>query len=107
MTSAISNLPKNIRCRSVWSFKPKDKDLTADGLTEAYVDEGVMLDSGEFSGTANIAGKEKIAAHAEAHGWGKNSDSLSPARLGCVASTLLGHADSDYLLRQVRRRAGA
>ncbi|HYA29880.1 MAG TPA: class I tRNA ligase family protein, partial [Acidobacteriota bacterium] len=41
--------------------------------TEAFVDEGVMADSGSFSGTANVAGKEKIAAFAEASGWGKKA----------------------------------
>ncbi len=52
-------------------IQAQDKNLSADGLTEAYVDQGVMRDSGEFSGTANIAGKEMIAAYAEAHGFGK------------------------------------
>ena len=54
-------------------IQPKDGKLTAATLSEAYVDEGVMADSGEFSGTANIAGKEKIAAFAEAKGWGKKA----------------------------------
>ena len=52
---------------------PKDKQLSADVLSEAYVDEGVMRDSGEFSGTANVAGKEKIAVFAEANGFGKKA----------------------------------
>ena len=54
-------------------IQPKDKELTASGLAEAYVDEGVMYDSGEFSGTSNVAGKEKIAAFAEARGFGKKA----------------------------------
>jgi leucyl-tRNA synthetase len=52
-------------------IQPLDRALTPDAMTEAYVDEGVMVQSGEFSGLANIAGKEKIATHAEAKGWGK------------------------------------
>jgi len=54
-------------------IQPKNKDLSAESLTEAYVDEGVMRDSGEFSGTPNVAGKAKIAAYAEAKGFGKKA----------------------------------
>jgi len=54
-------------------IQPENRDLSADSLIEAYVDEGVMRDSGEFSGTLNVAGKEKIAAFAEAHGIGKKA----------------------------------
>ena len=42
-------------------------------MAKAYVDDGLMRDSGEFSGTANVAGKEKIAAFAEAKGFGKRA----------------------------------
>ena len=54
-------------------IQPKDQELHGDTLKEAYVDEGVMRDSGEFSGTANVAGKEKIAVYAEAKGFGKKA----------------------------------
>jgi leucyl-tRNA synthetase len=54
-------------------IQPQNRELKESELTEAYVDEGVMVDSGEFSGLANIEGKEKIAAHAESKGWGKKS----------------------------------
>ncbi len=50
-----------------------DHKLTADNLTEAYVDDGVMVDSGIFSGLASAAGKEKIAAYAEEKNWGKKA----------------------------------
>jgi leucyl-tRNA synthetase len=52
-------------------IQPADRSLTAAALTEAYVDEGVMVESGAFSGLGNVEGKEKIAAHAESQGWGK------------------------------------
>jgi leucyl-tRNA synthetase len=48
-----------------------DRGLTAVALTEAYVDQGVMIESGEFSGLSNIVGKERIAEYAELKGWGK------------------------------------
>jgi leucyl-tRNA synthetase len=54
-------------------IQPNDRKLILAEMTEAYVDEGVMADSGIFSGTPNIAGKEKIAAFAEANGFGKKA----------------------------------
>jgi leucyl-tRNA synthetase len=47
--------------------------LTEAELTEAYVADGMMVDSGEFSGLASTEGKEKIAAHAQSKGWGKKA----------------------------------
>ncbi|MGH7854969.1 MAG: leucine--tRNA ligase, partial [Candidatus Binatia bacterium] len=52
-------------------IQPADRALTAASMTEAYVDEGVMVDSGDFSGLPNTEGKEKIAAHADSQGWGR------------------------------------
>ena len=54
-------------------IQPKDQELYGETLREAYVDEGVMRDSGEFTGTPNVAGKEKIAGFAEAKGLGKKA----------------------------------
>jgi leucyl-tRNA synthetase len=54
-------------------IQPNDRKLTVAEMAEAYVDDGVMLDSGSFSGTANVAGKEKIATFAEAKGFGKKA----------------------------------
>ena len=61
----------HLRIRVV--IRPRDGELRAENLAEAYVDEGVMVESGEFSGTPNLEGKEKIAAHAEQKGWGKKA----------------------------------
>ena len=52
-------------------IQPPEQTVPADTMTEAYVDEGMMIESGEFSGLANVAGKEKIAEHAQTKGWGK------------------------------------
>jgi leucyl-tRNA synthetase len=54
-------------------IQTRDHKLTADNLTEAYVDDGVMVDSGIFSGLASAAGKERIAAYAEEKNWGKKA----------------------------------
>ena len=52
-------------------IQPADRSLTAASMNEAYVDAGVMVDSGSFSGLANVEGKAKISAHADAKGWGR------------------------------------
>jgi leucyl-tRNA synthetase len=54
-------------------IQPENRRMNVENLTEAYVDEGVMVDSGPFSGLANNDGKEKIAAYLEEQGWGKKT----------------------------------
>ena len=49
------------------------RKLTVAAMTEAYVDEGVMVDSGVFPVLPNESGKEKIAAFAEEKGCGKKA----------------------------------
>jgi leucyl-tRNA synthetase len=51
-------------------IQPLDREMTAQTLAEAYVDEGVMVDSGNFSGLKSTEGKEKIATYAAERGWG-------------------------------------
>jgi leucyl-tRNA synthetase len=41
-------------------IQPKDSQLKAEDMTAAFVDEGVMVDSGPFTGSPNLAGIEKI-----------------------------------------------
>ena len=54
-------------------IQPAGSVLRGEDLTEAYVDEGMMVNSGPFSGLSNIDGKEKIAEHLEKEGWGKKA----------------------------------
>jgi leucyl-tRNA synthetase len=54
-------------------IQPAGSVLRAQELTEAYVDEGVMINSGAFSGLSNIDGKERVAEHLEKQGWGKKA----------------------------------
>ncbi len=54
-------------------IQPADRKLNAGDLTEAYVDEGVMVDSGPFSGLPSNSGKEQIANFLESKGWGKKA----------------------------------
>ncbi|MGH7927693.1 MAG: leucine--tRNA ligase, partial [Candidatus Binatia bacterium] len=52
---------------------PASQRLQAEAMTEAYVDDGVMVESGGFSGLSNAEGKEKIASYLEEKGWGKKA----------------------------------
>ncbi len=52
-------------------IQPPGAELKAGELTGAYEDEGVLADSGQFSGMASAAAKEAIAAFLEEQGRGK------------------------------------
>ncbi len=51
-------------------IQPQGKELKAEALTEAYVDEGVQVDSGIFNGMPNTEAMAKIAGYLEAQGLG-------------------------------------
>jgi len=51
-------------------IKPRDKELTEDEMTEAYVDEGVLVNSGPFDGMPNMKALDKIADYLESKGRG-------------------------------------
>jgi leucyl-tRNA synthetase len=53
--------------------QPPDRIIRAEEMTEAYVDDGIMIDSGEFSGLPNSEGKERIASYLEEKSWGRKS----------------------------------
>ncbi len=42
-------------------------------MDEAYLEEGVQTNSGNFDGIPNAKGKEAIADHVEAQGWGRRA----------------------------------
>jgi leucyl-tRNA synthetase len=52
-------------------IQPPGAELEAGSLTAAYEDEGVLADSGQFSGMASATAKEAIAAFLEEKGQGK------------------------------------
>jgi leucyl-tRNA synthetase len=52
-------------------IQPPGEELKADALTNAYEDEGVLADSGQFTGMASAQAKEAIAAYLEERGQGK------------------------------------
>jgi leucyl-tRNA synthetase len=56
--------------------KPEDEDLAAETLLEAYVGEGIMVNSGEFNGMGNKEAMEAIAAFLEKKNLGKKAVSF-------------------------------
>jgi len=53
-------------------IRPEDSELP-EPLTEAYEDEGVMVNSGEFSGLSSNEGKKAVADYIEKKGLGKKT----------------------------------
>ncbi|MGE5807570.1 MAG: leucine--tRNA ligase [Nitrospirota bacterium] len=49
------------------------KDLMAETMKQAYVEDGIMANSGVFDGLTNTAAKEKIADYIEQSGLGKRT----------------------------------
>jgi leucyl-tRNA synthetase len=58
----------NIPVRVV--IKPFDRDLDADTMKEAYIEEGILVNSGPFDGQRNLEAMEGIAGHLEKKGLG-------------------------------------
>jgi leucyl-tRNA synthetase len=54
-------------------IQPKDRELDAEKMTKAYVDEGVLVNSGQFDGMENTKVLEAIADFLEAEGKGKRT----------------------------------
>jgi leucyl-tRNA synthetase len=51
-------------------IQPEDAELCADDMTEAYVEAGVMADSGDLSGTPTPSGIPDVIRYLEEHGMG-------------------------------------
>ncbi|KUG23106.1 leucyl-trna synthetase [hydrocarbon metagenome] len=54
-------------------ISPKDRTLDAATMTEAYVDEGILVNSGQFNGMENTKVLEAIADFLEKKGKGKRT----------------------------------
>ena len=77
-------------------------------LTEAFVGDGVMVNSGPFDGLSVTEGKRAVVDWlARGKGRGAYACELSAARLVRVAPAILGSADPDHPLCRVRRGARA
>ncbi|RLC19954.1 MAG: leucine--tRNA ligase, partial [Deltaproteobacteria bacterium] len=51
-------------------IKPPDRDLDEETMTEAYVEEGILVNSGPFNGERNLAALDRIAEYLESRGLG-------------------------------------
>ena len=54
-------------------IQPHNKALNTSTMTEAYVDEGVLVNSGPFTGLENMQALDKIAEYLDAQGIGKKT----------------------------------
>lgn len=54
-------------------IRPKDRELRAEDLTEAYTGDGIMVNSGAFDGMSNREAMRKISDLVEARGIGKRT----------------------------------
>jgi len=51
-------------------IKPEDMDLDEESMTEAYVEEGILVNSGPFNGQRNLEALDRIAEYLEDKGIG-------------------------------------
>ncbi|MFH1544823.1 MAG: leucine--tRNA ligase, partial [archaeon] len=54
-------------------IKPKERELKQEEMSEAFVEEGVMVNSGEFNGMNSLEAIEKIIDFLEGKKWGKKT----------------------------------
>ncbi len=54
-------------------ISPDDWELDVEKMSRAYVDDGIMVNSGDFNGMNNRDAMEDIANFAEKKGWGKRT----------------------------------
>ncbi|MEW6770228.1 MAG: leucine--tRNA ligase [Bacillota bacterium] len=52
-------------------IQPRDRELEPETMTGAYVDEGILVNSGPFNGMDNLAAIRAITAYLEERGWGE------------------------------------
>ena len=54
-------------------IQPEGEILEPDKMTEAYVEDGIQVNSGQFNGLNNREAMEKIMDYIEQKGWGKRT----------------------------------
>jgi leucyl-tRNA synthetase len=58
----------DLRLRVV--IKPFDRDLSEETMSEAYVEEGILVNSGPFNGLRNLEALDRVAEYLESEGKG-------------------------------------
>ena len=87
-------------------IQPEGEKLDPATMPMAYVDEGKLVNSKEFDGMDNVAAMKAIDGQARVTREGWRHNKLSAPRLGNIQAEILGRADSNYSLRQVRPGTG-
>ncbi|MBZ5554437.1 MAG: leucine--tRNA ligase [Acidobacteriia bacterium] len=54
-------------------IQDRERSLTLEGMREAFVEDGIVVESGEFSGQASSAARATMTAKAERGGFGKSA----------------------------------
>ena len=54
-------------------IQPTDRTLDPDAMTEAYVDEGILVNSGEFDGLPNREAMDRIVDYLDSKGLGRRT----------------------------------
>jgi hypothetical protein len=89
-------------------IRPVDGELASSRtMTEAFTDDGIVENSGPWSGLPSEEARREMAAHAEREGLRQSRHHVPHQGLGHLAPALLGHADSGDPLPEVRRGARA
>jgi leucyl-tRNA synthetase len=57
-------------------IKPLDQDLEEEFMTEAYEDEGILVNSGPFNGQRNLEALDSIAEYLESQGSGYKTENF-------------------------------
>ncbi len=86
--------------------KPLDSELDEDSMTEAYVGDGILVNSGPFDGMGNKRAQNEIAEVSRKTSNRQKDSQFPSAGLGHLPTALLGGADSDDSLPGLRDRAG-
>ena len=87
--------------------RPPDGEVDESVAYVEHAEGEVLVNSAEFDGRPAREGGRRDRREARGRGSGPLHDQLPPARLGLLATALLGLPDPGRLLRRVRDRPGA
>ena len=79
-------------------IQPPGEALDPATMTEAYTEDGIMVNSGPFNGMNNREAMEAIADYLEEKGIGKRTVQLPPEGLGDLPPAVLGCPYPHHLL---------
>ena len=75
-------------------IRPVDGGWPLEEMKAHFADDGIVENSGEWSGLPSAEARARMMRQGRAEGFGKAADHLPHQGLGHLAAALLGHADS-------------